>query len=96
MLQKILANVQQAVRNGDYHMTHHSSEEMAEDELTIFDIESALLNGRITRKEKGFLYGPKYTIKGRGTDAQTEIAVIGRFTETKSFLIITLYKLAER
>lgn len=91
MPRKVLKKIQGAVRDGNYYLTHHANEEMSEEGLTIFDIESALLNGKITRIEKGELLGTKYTIKGLGLDGQTEIKAVGRFTETKAFLIITVY-----
>ncbi|MEG4807308.1 DUF4258 domain-containing protein [Microcoleus sp. F8-D3] len=42
-----------------YDMSAHAMEEMAEDLLTILDVEEAILNGQIIRVEKGDPRGTK-------------------------------------
>lgn len=74
-------------------MTYHAVEEMAEDNLGIFDIESAILNGKIIKREKDDIRGVKYVIKGLSADRSTPIEVVGRFKETGVFLVITVYKI---
>ncbi|MBT9166589.1 MAG: hypothetical protein DDT25_01280 [Chloroflexi bacterium] len=74
-------------------MTHHAVEEMAEDNLGIFDVEAAILNGQITKVERGDLRGPRYIIEGAGIDQSTPVGVVGRFKETGIFLIITVYEI---
>jgi hypothetical protein len=75
-------------------MTFHAVEEMAEDKLRIFDIETSILNGKIIKREKGDPRGIKYIIEGIGADESTPIGVVGRFKETGIFLIITVYKIS--
>jgi len=77
-------------------MTHHAIEEMAEDKLEIFDVESAVLSGKITKREKGDPRGVKYIIEGVSSDQSTPIGVVGRFKETGIFLIITVYAINGR
>ena len=72
-------------------MTVHAMEEMAEDDLDVFDIEEAILNGRIVRRNKRDPRGPKYTIQGLAMDGVTLVGVVGRFHGTDRFLIITVY-----
>ena len=74
-------------------MTYHAVEEIAEDELGIFDVENAVLNGNIMKKEKGDPRGIKYIIRGVGTDQSTLMEVVVRFKETGALLIITVYKI---
>lgn len=74
-------------------MTYHATEEMAEDELGILDVESAILNGKVIKKEKGDPRGVKYVIRGVGTNQTTPIGIVGRFKETGVFLIVTVYKI---
>ena len=45
-------------------MTVHSMEEMAEDDLDILDIEQAVLNGQVVRREKDDPRGTKYVVEG--------------------------------
>ncbi len=90
---RIIGKIHNAIRTGCYDITYHAVEEMAEDELGIFDVESAVLNGKIIRRERDDPRGIKYVIKGVGTDQYTPIGVVGRFKETGVFLIITVYKI---
>ncbi len=43
----LIEKIRDAIRNGDYDMTLHAYEKMAEDKLRIIDVESAVLNGEI-------------------------------------------------
>ncbi len=95
MSQRLLDRMQVAILNSDYDLTRHAIDEMAEDRLGIFDIECAILNGRITKTEMDDPRGPKYTIVGLGEDHRTEVGVVGRFTETGSYLIVTVYEVTE-
>jgi hypothetical protein len=72
-------------------MTVHAMEEMADDDLDIFDVEEAVLNGKIVRRNKHDLRGTKYTIKGLALDGESPVGVVGRFHGTDRFLIITVY-----
>jgi hypothetical protein len=92
----ILDRVQAAVRNAAYDMTVHAVEEMAEDNLDLVDVETAMLNGRLIRTKKDDPRGPRYTVHGGGADGTTPVGTVGRFTETGRYLIITVYKVTER
>ena len=76
-------------------MTRHVIDEMAEDGLTIFDIESVVLNGEIMKAETDDPRGPRYTIVGFAQDRRTEVGAVGRFTETGIHPIITVYEVTE-
>lgn len=95
MPRQILGRIKAAIRDGIYDMTVHASEEMAEDDLDITDVEISILGGRIVRSEKGDPRGTRYTIQGAGTDGTTRVGTVGRFTETGRYLIITVYKVVE-
>jgi len=72
-------------------MTVHAVEEMAEDDLDVFDIEQAVLNGQIVRRNKHDPRGTKYTIEGLALDGEKLVGVVGRFLGTDRYLIITVY-----
>ena len=76
-------------------MTIHAMEEMAEDNLDILDIEHAILDGEIARSEKGDPRGTKYVLEGLAVDEQTPVGVVGRFTSTGRFLIITVFEITD-
>jgi Domain of unknown function (DUF4258) len=71
-------------------MSAHAMEEMAEGLLTIEDIESAILSGRVSRIEKDDPRGTRYTI-----DRQTPVGVVGRFASSGVYLVITVYEVTE-
>lgn len=66
---------------------------MAEDELDVIDIEAAIGNGSLTRTEKDDPRGTKYVVEGIGSDPQKSVGVVGRFTNTGRYLIITVYEI---
>jgi hypothetical protein len=96
MSQRLLERIRDAILNGEYDLTRHAIDEMAEDGLGIFDVESAILGGEITKTETDDLRGPRYTIIGVAEDQKTEVGVVGRFTETGVYLIITVYEVTEQ
>lgn len=52
MFDQILRRIQQKVQRLEYVMSIHAEEEMTDDGLTIFDVEHALLTGRLLRDRK--------------------------------------------
>ncbi len=95
MSRRLLERIRAAILSGDYDLTRHAIDEMAEDGLGIFDIECAILDGEITKVETGDPRGSRYTIIGLAEDRKTEVGVVGRFTETDIYLIITVYEVTE-
>jgi hypothetical protein len=76
-------------------MTVHAMEEMAEDNLDILDVEKAVLNGQIVRREKDDPRGTKYVVEGLATDGSTSVGVVGRFQDSEQYLIITIYEVSK-
>jgi aspartate 1-decarboxylase len=70
-------------------------EEMAEDDLDVDDVESAILRGAIVRIERDDPRGTKYVIQGLAVDEITLVGAVGRFTSTERFLIIMTYEVTE-
>ena len=76
-------------------MTAHALEEMAEDNLDILDIESAVLSGEITRFEGDDDRGIKFVIEGPAVNPEVPVGVVGRFATNARFLIITVYEVTD-
>jgi len=76
-------------------MSAHAMEEMAEDFLTILDVDTAVLNGQVIRVEKDDPRGTKYIIVGTALDQQTPVGIVGRFASNGRYLIITVYEVTE-
>lgn len=72
-------------------MTLHAEEEMAEDGLSIFDIERGILTGRITERQKDYKTNEwKYVINGE-TLTGNEIAIVAKLGPTGKLVIITVF-----
>jgi len=95
MPRRILDRIRMAVRNAAYDMTVHAVEELAEDKLDFIDVETAILNGRLIKTEKGDPRGTRYIVHGTGVDGTTPVGTVGRFTETGRYLIVTVYEVTE-
>ena len=95
MSRRLLERIRVAVLSGDYDLTRHAIDEMAEDGLGIFDVECAILKGEITKIETDDPRGPRCTVIGLAEDQKTEVGVVGCFTETGIYLVITVYEVIE-
>jgi hypothetical protein len=84
--------IRERVRLRQYDMSAHAMEEMAEDFLTIEDVEEAVLNGRVNRVETDDPRGTRYIIVGTAIDRQTPVDVVGRFASNGRYLVITVYE----
>jgi hypothetical protein len=93
--QKDIDRIKERIRCGQYDMSAHAMEEMAEDLLTILDVEEAVLSGRLLRLEKDNARGTKYVVVGTALDRQTPVGVVGRFASNERYLIITVYEITE-
>jgi hypothetical protein len=76
-------------------MSAHAMEEMAEDFLSIMDVEEAVLSGQVIRVEKDDPRGTLYIIVGTALDRQISVGVVGRFASNGIYLIITVYEVTE-
>ncbi len=83
-----------AIASGDYDLTLHAAEEMAEDYLDIYDIESAIFGGELVKTEIDDPRGTRCTIHGLSADKKRMVGVVGRIKETGVFLIITAYEVS--
>jgi hypothetical protein len=76
-------------------MTFYAMEEMAEDDLDLGDVEQAILNGRVVRREKDDPRGTKYIVEGFAADGEPQIGLVGRFIDSGRYLIITVYEVSK-
>ncbi len=51
MTSRLLQRIRDAITQGEYDVTIHAVEEMAEDGLDILDVESAVLNGESQKRK---------------------------------------------
>ena len=85
--------MQEAIRNRQYIMTLHAEEEMEDDNLSIFDIESVVLTGKIIERQKDQITKEgKYLIEGKSISIGLAI-VVAKLSITGKLVIITVYKI---
>ena len=84
-----LRNIRRKIQTEHYRFTDHARGEMQDDDLTVADIERAILNGRIARTLTDDPRGERHVITGRShTD---EVTVVCRVLADGIVLIITVW-----
>ena len=92
MFQRILAEIRDKVRLRQHIMTLHAEEEMADDELTIFDLERCILTGEIIERQKDSNMGEwKYLVEGQ-TIADGKVVVVVKISPVGKLVFITTYR----
>ena len=93
MYDRILKQMRERIRTRQYVMTLHAEEEMADDNLSIFDIERVVLTGKIVERQKDQNTKEwKYLVEGKTISAGMAV-VIGKLSITGKLVIITVYKI---
>jgi hypothetical protein len=91
MFERILKLMREKIRTNEYIMTVHAEEEMNNDDLTIYDVESGILNGKIVERQKDKETAElKYRISGQ-TLSGDGVEVITKMSPTSKLVIITVY-----
>ena len=73
-------------------MTLHAEEEMDEDGLTIFDVESVLLTGEILEQQRDRQTKErKYLVRGQTVSGEMTAVVVGKFGRAGKLVIVTVY-----
>lgn len=92
MHSKILKEFKLCIKENRYVVTFHAYEEMDEDDLSIFDVERAVLTGIIIERQKDIESNEwKYIVRGQIIDG-ANIEVVTKFASTNKMVIITVYR----
>lgn len=83
-----IRRIRALVQNGLYHLTEHAYEEAQEDGFDVFDVEYAILTGRMRRTwpREG-----KYEIVGSALDGR-RVGLVCRITSGQKVRVITVYE----
>lgn len=93
MYERVLNRIRQLVLERRYIVTVHAYDEMAADNFAIWDVESALLNGKIIEQQRDRVTGErKFRIAGVGLDNR-RMEVVVKVGVTGKLIIITVYAL---
>ena len=92
MFERVLRRLREKVRMGQYVMTIHAEEEMEADDLGVFDVESAILTGRILERQRDRdTREPKYLLRGEALDERS-IGVVMKLSPTGKMVVVTVYR----
>lgn len=92
MHDRILEKMRDKIRTREYVMTVHAEEEMDADGLSIFDVESAFLTGRIIERQWDLAWGDrKYVIRGRPLEGDDSVSVVAKLGPTGKVVVLTVY-----
>jgi hypothetical protein len=91
MYDRILRQMREKIRTRQYVMTIHAEEEMADDNLSVFDVERVVLTGTIVERQKDQDTAEwKYLVEGE-TIARLLGVVVAKISITDKLVIITVY-----
>jgi hypothetical protein len=80
------------IRNRQYVMTVHAWEELDSDGLSVFDVENAILSGRIAERQTDQPWGDrKYVVRGRPLEGDGAVVVVAKLGPTGDLVILTVY-----
>ena len=93
MFESVLKSMREKIRSKQYIMSYHARKEMLEDDLSVDDVELALLTGRILERQRDRATVEwKYRLQGEATDDRM-VEVVAKFTVTGKLVVITVYTL---
>lgn len=91
MYENVLRQIKEKVRLKEYVLTLHAEDEIIDDGLTHFDVENAVLTGKIVARQKDrYTNEWKYVIEGKTLGSEIAI-VVSKFSFSRKLVIITVY-----
>lgn len=92
MYERILRLMREKIRTWQYVMTLHAEDEMNDDDLSIFDVERAILTGDVIERQEDHATGEwRYFIAGQSIHSE-DVEVIVKISVTEKLVIIAVYK----
>ena len=92
MVSRTLVRMREKIRKRLYVMTLHAEEEMDNDGLTIFDVESVILTGALVQQQRDRKTRErKYLVRGETVGGAQSAVVVSRFGPTDKLVILTVY-----
>ena len=92
MASRTLDQLREKVRTRQYVMTLHAEDEMDNDGLTIFDVESVILTGEIIEQQRDRKSRErKYLVRGQTVAGDETAVIVSKFGPTNKLVILTVY-----
>ena len=93
MYDRVLNRMRRLIVKRQYVVTAHAYDEMASDDLPIWDVESTILTGKIVERQKDRATSEnKYRLRGKALNGSV-VEVIVKFGITGKLVVITGYAL---
>lgn len=89
-----LQRIRQKIIDREYYLSSHAEDEMLDEQLERFDVEHAILKGKIDKKLTQDARGTRYRMEGPARDGRM-IQVVCRFREDSNLIIVTVYAVTE-
>ena len=89
---RIMNRMRDLIRKRQYIMTLHAEEEMDDDGLTIYDVESVILTGDMVEQQRDRRTNEyKYLVRGQISTGAMVAIVVSKFGATGNLVILTVY-----
>ena len=92
MYPRVLDRIRALVRRGEYILSIHAENELADDQFTEQDLEAVIINGKIIRRERDRIGRPKYVVQGTALDRRGMTAVVQLLQTRQLVVIVTTYE----
>ncbi len=91
MAPRILDRLRAKIREGQYLVPFHAADELDDDDISIFDVESIILTGEVTQRQRDpKTRERKYLVRGETVAGETAVCVV-KLGPTGEVVIITAW-----
>lgn len=92
MFERVLGRFRSLIRSGEYLLSIHALEEVAEDDILTEDIENAILTGSIVERQIDRVTRErKYVFLGRGLSGDP-VGLVAKIGSAGKAVIVTVYR----
>lgn len=92
MFSSALRRMRDLIRAGEYVVTLHAEEEMADDEVSVSDLERCFLTGEVLERQRdGKTNEWKYRIRGSTVEGGV-VEAVAKIGVTRKVVVITVYR----
>jgi hypothetical protein len=92
MYPRVLDKVRALVRQGEYVLSIHAENELADDLFTERDLETAILNGEIVRRQRDRIGRAIHIIERTANDRRGMTAVVQLLETRQVLVVVTVYE----
>lgn len=92
MAKPSISRIRDCIRSLNYVVSLHAAEELDDDDLTILDLETIILSGQITERQRDRkARDVKLVVRGHTVDGRTAEAIV-KLSQIGTVFVITVYR----